>query len=85
MLKVYVQRGGADESRPPGKEVASMRRILLVLTVTALMAVMLTVMAAPAFAVSDQGGNKYCEIANQKKPAHARGAPVWLTPESCSL
>ena len=48
MVKVLVLAGGADESRPTVKELPLMRRILLVLTVAALM---VAVMAVPAFAV----------------------------------
>ena len=49
---MLVLAGGADESLPEVKEVALIiRRILLVLTVTALMAVIMVASAAPAFAV----------------------------------
>jgi hypothetical protein len=55
MVKVYVQSGGADESRPTVKEVVLMRkRILMVLAVALVMAAMMVAMAAPAFA---QGSN----------------------------
>ena len=54
------------------EEVAlSMRRIILLLAVAAMLAVMM-VMAATAFAISDQGKNAYCEHAAGKGP---KGGP----------
>ena len=50
MVKVLVLAGGADEPRPTVKEVASMRRIVLVLAAAALVALMSVAVAAPAFA-----------------------------------
>ena len=46
--------GGADESRPISKKAASMKRMLMLLTVALVMAAMMVAMAAPAFA---QGSN----------------------------
>jgi hypothetical protein len=46
MLKVYVQTGGADESRPPQRKVVLVRRILLLATVVVMMAVIVVAMAA---------------------------------------
>ena len=45
-----MQHGGADESRPRVKEVASLRRLLFVLTGALMVVAMLVVMTAPAFA-----------------------------------
>ena len=65
MVTLYVQRGGADEPRPTVKEVASMRRIMILVAVAALMVAMLVAMAAPAFAVDipTKAKQKYCENA----------------------
>jgi hypothetical protein len=50
VILVAFEHSGTDESRPRVKEVASMRRILLVLAVALVMAAMVLVLAVPAFA-----------------------------------
>ena len=47
-------KGGADESRPGHKEVASMQRIKLVLALSAVMVAMLVATAGPAMAENRQ-------------------------------
>src|SRR5215210_1035252 len=57
MVKVLVLAGGTDESRLTAKEATLMRRLLLVLTVALVMAAMVVVTAAPAFADKGEGGH----------------------------
>src|SRR5215210_1710887 len=59
MVKVLVLAGGADESRPTVKEATLMRRLLLVLTVALVMAAMVVVTAAPAFADKGERGHLF--------------------------
>ena len=72
-LSLHTERvdrhGGADESRPLWKGVASMRRILLVFAVAALLAAMVVIMALPAFAA---GSQKYCFAAQRSADASGR-------------
>ena len=74
ILPPIVQRGGAEESHPTVKEVASMRRILLVLMVALVMAAMMLAMAMPAFAAPQFGspgeaGHPTCTKAEPHSPA----------------
>ena len=78
MVKVLVLAGGTNESRFTEGKVVLMRRILMLLTVVAMVALMLTVMAAPAFAISQQGLNKYCDNGVEHKPAQAKGGPICI-------
>ena len=50
VLVLPLTEGTRQSLLPQGKEVASMRRFLLVLAVAALLAVMMVAMASPAFA-----------------------------------
>jgi type II secretory pathway component PulK len=52
-----------------------MKRIITVLAVAALMAVMMVAMAAPAFAISRTGAEKYCEH-SQGRFHGAQGGPI---------
>jgi hypothetical protein len=54
LTRAALLTGATDESRPLSKEVALMKRILVLVTVVALMMVMLTMSVAPAFADPDK-------------------------------
>ena len=56
-----------------------MNRIVLRIAILALVVVMVLVLAAPAFAISETGAEKYCANGAQHQPAQARGGP----PLSC--
>ena len=57
------------------KEVPFVKRFIMVLAVAALMAVMMVAMAAPAFAISQTGAEKYCEH-SQGRFHGAQGGPI---------
>ena len=67
MVKVYVHSGGTRQSRPTGKEaMLLMKRIVVLLTVAAMLAVMLMVSAVPAAAQGyDEFGKTLAEFCQE--------------------
>jgi hypothetical protein len=70
-----INAAGTDEPRALQKGVASMRRVLLVFAVAALLAAMVVITAFPAFAASQ----KYCFAAQRSADASGNG-PTLVTP-----
>ena len=57
------------------KEVPLVKRFIMVLSLMAVMVAMVAVMAAPAFAISRTGAEKYCEH-SQGRFHGAQGGPI---------
>ena len=76
MVKVYVHSGGTRQSRPTGKEeMLLMKRIVVLLTVAAMLAVMLMVSAVPAAAQGYGSFGQEIALCGQTLPTENPGDP----------